>query len=161
MACKQKPGQDLREHQLVFEAWYDAVEESWGSMNCPLHASMSEIKQATEAMRIKTLWFLDSLSLEHRKAVNELHNEFAITKSSTKYPKSIAKAVLWLTQYKSVNATLGVSKYRQFAQVEELSDDDNENEDEHDMDGEDTGVENAMHQMSFGDCAEYAFSGKM
>ena len=29
LECKQKHGQDLREHQLVFEAWYDAVEVSW------------------------------------------------------------------------------------------------------------------------------------
>ena len=44
--------------------------------------------------------------------------------------------------------------------MEELSDDDN-NEDECDMDGEETEVENAMHQMSFDDCAEHAFSGRM
>ena len=69
---------------------------------------MSDIQQAGEAAKIKTLWFLRSVAPE---------------------------------------------------QLEELSDDDNENEDECDMDGEETGVENAMHQMSFDDCAEHAFSG--
>ena len=74
-----------------------------------------------------------------------------------KYPKTVPKAVLWLSQYKSTSVALGTPRYKQFAQLEEPSDDDNENE--YDMDGEETEVENAMHQMSFGDYAEYAFSG--
>ena len=64
-----------------------------------------------------------------------------------------------LSQHKSTSVAMGTHRYKQFAQLEELSDDDNENEDECDMDGEETGVENAMHQMSFDDCAEHAFSG--
>ena len=107
----------------------------------------------------KYQWFLSSVSSEHQRAVNELHNEFAMTRSTAKYPKTVAKAVLWLSQYKSVSGTLGAPRYRQFAQLEELSDDDNENEDEYDLDGEETEVENAMHQMSFDDYAEHAFSG--
>ena len=102
---------------------------------------------------------LSSGSNEHQRAVNELHNEFAMTRSAVKYPKTVAKAVLWLSQHKPVNASLGAPRHRQFAQLEELSDDDNENEDEYDMDGEETEVENAMHQMSFDDYAEHAFSG--
>ena len=97
--------------------------------------------------------------IEHRRAVNELHNEFAITRSAVKCPKTVATAVLWLTQYKPVNATMVSPRYKQFAQLEELSDDDNEDEDEYDMDGEETGVENAMHQLTFDDYAEHAFSG--
>ena len=72
------------------------------------------------------------------------------TQSST--PKLLQK------QCKSVNAALGAPRYKLFAQLEELSDDDN-NEDEYDMDGEETEVGNAMHQMSFDDHAEHAFSG--
>ena len=128
-------------------------------MNCPLYSGMTDIQQAGEATKIKTLWFLSSVSPEHKRAVNELHNDFAMTKSVNKCPKTVPKAVLWLSQYKSVSATLGAPRYKQFAQLEELSDDDNENEDEYDMDGEETEVENAMHQMSFDDYAEYAFSG--
>ena len=100
-----------------------------------------------------------SVSVEHHRAVNELHNEFAITESAVKYPKTVAKAVQWLYQQKPVHPPFGTPRYKQFAQLEELSDDDNENEDEYDMDGEETGVENAMHQMSFDDYAEHAFSG--
>ena len=74
-------------------------------------------------------------------------------------PRLFAKAVLWLSQYKHTNATLGAPRYKQFAQLEELSDDDNENEDEYDIDKGETEVENAMHQMSFDDYAEHAFSG--
>ena len=126
-------------------------------MNCPLNSGMTDIQQAGEATKIKTLWFLSSVSQEHKRAVNEVHNDFAMTKSINRYPKTVPKAVLWLSQYKSVSATLGTPRHKQFAQLEELSDDDNE--DECDMDGEDTGVENAMHQMTFDDYAEHAFSG--
>ena len=120
---------------------------------------MTDIQQDTEATKVKTHWFLSSLAPEHRRAVNDLHNECAMTKSITRCPKTVPKAVLWLSQCKSASATLGAPRHKQFAQLEELCDDNNENEDECDMDGEETEVENAMHQMSFDDYAEHAFSG--
>ena len=63
---------------------------------------------------------LSSVSSEHQRAVNELHNQFAMTRSAVKYPKTVAKAVLWLSQYKLVNTTLGTPRYNQFAQLEDV-----------------------------------------
>ena len=69
----------------MFEAWYEAVEECWGSMSCPLNSRMSEIQQAGEEMKTKAQWFLSSVSSEHQRAVNELNNECAMTRSVVKY----------------------------------------------------------------------------
>ena len=121
---------------------------------------MADIQQDTEATQVKTCWFLSSLAPEHRRAVNDLHNDFAMTTNISRYPKTVPKAVLWLSQYKSVSATLGAPRHKQFAQLEELSDDDN-NEDEYGVDNGETEVTNAFHQMSFDGAAEFAFSGRM
>ena len=63
-----------------------------------MKCAMTDIQQANEAMKVKTQWFLSSLSLEHCKAVNKLHSDYSITKNPSKYPKSVARAVLWLLE---------------------------------------------------------------
>ena len=104
MECKQKPGQDLREHQLVFEAWCEAMEKSWGSMSCPLHDGLNDIQQGneSEAAKIKVMasneiplgvYYVQS---EDRRWVSQLRVHLLVQPSKRLSAKATIEHNRWL-----------------------------------------------------------------